>query len=360
MTINKNVTRKDVARKAGVSVSVVSRAINNSGYVEKDKKQRIIRIANEMGYIPNPVAMALQQRKTNQLLFFCTDLTGACFNQMYHGMAREAEKRGYHVLASMNIEDFDQVKRTLVDGILFNTEETAERYARSVGKNYHIPTVVASFQPSMTYAKSMPSVIIDNHEVINTMIDYLMKKGHRKIGIAIPFNEGYISDRFRHWKHRMMLEMGEECMQYLIDINDNSMDPDHRIDVHMNHYYNATEEFAYYDLVDIGRRAARKYVEMKNKPTVFICFNDDMAIGMVEELKKMGIRVPEELSVMGIDGIYLRDHHEPKLTTMSLFPDRQGAKCVEVLINMIEGRKYKHINYAGYEIIEGETVKTVH
>ena len=87
--MEKNVTRKDIAKEAGVSVSVVSRALNNSGYVDNEKKRRILEIANRVGYMPNPVAMALQQRKTYQLLFFCGDLTGTYYNQMYHGMARD-------------------------------------------------------------------------------------------------------------------------------------------------------------------------------------------------------------------------------------------------------------------------------
>ena len=66
----KNVTRKDIAEKLGVSVSVVSRVINNSGYVSKEKREKVLKAAKEMGYVQNPVAMALQQNKTKQLLFF--------------------------------------------------------------------------------------------------------------------------------------------------------------------------------------------------------------------------------------------------------------------------------------------------
>ncbi len=79
--MKKNVTRKDIAKEAGVSVSVVSRALNNSGYVEKEKKKRILEIAKRAEYVPNPMAMALQQKRTRQLLFFCGDLTGTYYNQ---------------------------------------------------------------------------------------------------------------------------------------------------------------------------------------------------------------------------------------------------------------------------------------
>lgn len=355
-TLNKPVTRKDVAIKAGVSVSVVSRAINNSGYVEKEKREKILRIAKEMGYVPNPVAMALQQRKTKQLLFYCNDLTGACFNQMYHGMSREAEKRGYHVFASINNKDFDLVKHTMVDGVLFNTEDVAQRYAETVGKNYYLPAVAASFQPAITYAKSMPSVIIDNYEVINKTIDYLMKKGHRKIGFVMPFGKGYPFDRFRYWRERMVLEIGEDCMKYLINIGEEDLDLNKRVDPELINYYNESDGFQYFDLVGLGRTAAHNYLNMTEKPSVFICYNDDIAIGMMEELKSHNIRIPEELSIMGIDGIYLRNHHTPMLTTISLFPDRQGALCANILIDIIEGKKYKYVNYASYKIIEGETV----
>ena len=111
----KNVTRKDIAEKLGVSVSVVSRVINNSGYVSKEKREKVLKAAKEMGYVQNPVAMALQQNKTKQLLFFCEDLTSTYYNQMYHGMVRAAKERGYHVLTVMDENDFEMVKETITD-----------------------------------------------------------------------------------------------------------------------------------------------------------------------------------------------------------------------------------------------------
>lgn len=359
MTINKNVTRKEVAAKAGVSVSAVSRALNNSGYIEKEKKQRIIKIANEMGYIPNPVAMALQQKKTYQLLFFCSDLTGTYFNQMYHGMARAAKKRGYQVFASMNEQDFSMVKKTMVDGVLFQAEDIAQVYGETTGRNYHIPSVTASFKPACAYAKPMPSVIIDNNEIVNVMIDYLMKKGHRKIGMAIPNNGGYAHDRFEYWKQRMTQEMGARCADYIIDVKNEREIHKDRIFSDLHDYHTESEGFVYYDLFESGYQAARLYRDAKYKPTAVICFNDDMAIGMVEGLKELGIKVPEEVSVMGIDGIYTRNHHTPRLTTMGIFPERQGEKCVNILIDMLEGEKYKYITYAPYKILEGETVRSI-
>lgn len=356
MSKDKNITRKDIAREADVSLSVVSRALNNSGYVAKEKKKRILKIAEEFGYMPNPVAMALQQKKTYQLLFFCGDLTGVYYNQMYHGMARKAKEKGYHVLAIMDENNFELVKKTLTDGILFPTEGVAQVYAQTIGKNYYLPTVTACFDPSYIFAKPMPAVIVDNCKVINMAIDYLLEKGHRKIGMALPFNSGYANLRFRYWKERMALEFGEESIKYVLDVQG---------DLKKSEKYGPedfscmSEGFEYQDLFFLGERAAEIYRDSKDKATAIICFNDDMAFGMMESLKKMGIRVPEDISIMGIDGIFTRERYEPKLTTINIYPEHQGAICVDILIDILEGKKYKYLNYSPFEILEGETVKTL-
>lgn len=315
MSAEKNITRKDVAEKAGVSVSVVSRVLNNSGYVDKEKKKKIIKIAEQLGYIPNPIAMALQTRRTYQIIFFCNDLTGAYYNQMYHGMAKTAKERGYHLLLQKDY-DFESVKKILADGIIFPTENVAQDYAETVGKNYRLPTVTISFDPSAIFAKPMPSVVIENQKIINASIDYLIQKGHKKIGMLLPFDYGYLGP-----------------------------------------YQSESEGFVYYDLFKVGYEAANLYKSSKYKATALICFNDDLAQGFIAGLQAIGLRVPEDISVMGIDGIFTRNHFKPKLTTMSIYPERQGAKCVEVLIDMLEGKKYKYMNYSPYGILEGETVK---
>lgn len=361
MSAVKNITRKDVAEQAGVSVSVVSRALNNSGYVKKEKKKKILEIAEQMGYIPNPLAMALQTRKTYQLIFFCNDLTGAYYNQMYHGMAKVAEKRGYHLLLQKNYS-FELVKKMLTDGLIFPTEEVAQAYAESVGKNYYLPTVAVSFNPSAIYAKPMPSVIIDNQKIMNEIIDYLREKGHKKIGLLLPFDYGYAELRYRAWKERMEMEFclaGEDEEYYRRYLFYSMKEQSARSISYRNlrDYRSESEGFEYFDLYGTGYYSAVLIKEARYRPTALICFNDDMALGLIAGLRDLGIEVPEEISIMGIDGIFTRNHFSPKLTTMSLYPERQGAECVEILIDMLEGKRYKYMNYSPYGILEGETVK---
>ena len=109
--------------------------------------------------------------------------------------------------------------------------------------------------------------------------------------------------------------------------------------------------------VYIGKEVAEFYVSMRYKPTVILCFNDDIAFGTIEYLKKLGIRVPDDVSVMGIDGLFTRDKYTPKLTTVNMYPELQGAKCAEILIDILNGFKYKYIYKFKVSILEGESVK---
>lgn len=118
----KNVTRKTIAQLTGTSVSVVSRALNNSGYVEKSKKEAIIKAAKDNNYFPHPVAMSLQQQKTKQILFFCKDLYNAFNIELYYGMLREAGKHDYMVLINADIS-FEKIKQTMVDFFKMNIKQ---------------------------------------------------------------------------------------------------------------------------------------------------------------------------------------------------------------------------------------------
>lgn len=93
-------TRKDIAEKAQVSVSVVSRALNNSGYVNAKKREQILQIAEELGYHPNPVAMSLMTQRTKQILFYCKDMRNAFNIEVYRGMLAAAGQQDYMVVVN--------------------------------------------------------------------------------------------------------------------------------------------------------------------------------------------------------------------------------------------------------------------
>ena len=357
--MNKQVTREDVAREAGVSVAAVSRALNNSGYVKKEKKEHIIEVATRMGYNPNPIAMALQKRRSGQLLVLDNDLTGGYASQMFHGAVREAQSRNYQALLNMQYNqpyDFEKIRTMIIDGLILPNEMVAAKYASTVGRTYHLPAVTISYDPCCVFEKPMPCVILDDYKVVNTAVDYLRKKGHRKIGLVTPSKIRYAEKRFRFWKERMKEDQIEHYMDYAVvmetKIRKDAMDD-------LMFFMNEAEGFEYYNLIEAGRQAARIFMEEKNQATAVLCFNDDLAHGFIQELEELGRRVPEDVSVMGIDGTYIRHYYEKLLTSVATYPQEMGAKCMEILINMLEGKPFKYVNWAKIGIMEGETVADI-
>jgi DNA-binding LacI/PurR family transcriptional regulator len=357
--MNRNVTRKDVAQRAGVSVAAITRALNNSGYVEKEKKLRIIQIAEEMGYSPNPFAVMLQKKHCRQIILFQNEMTSPYNIQMFHGIAQKTAEMGYTVLLDMNC-DFRSIKTRLVDGLIFPTEGMTNQYINETGGTYYLPFVCISNIPSHHFKQAAPTVIIDNMQVMNIAIDYLLDNGHKKIALAIPANNGHAKIRRDYWQGRMTQEGEAKPTKYLIQVagaNGSDKPEDALYSKPLNQFRSNINDFDYYALFDTGKQAARQFVSSKNSASAVICFNDDMAYGMIDELRALGVRVPEDVSVMGIDGTFIRGWFNYAVTSVATYPEKVGAKCVEVLLSKIEGKPFKHINWTRPRLVEGGTVK---
>ena len=352
--VGKSVTRKDIAQLAGVSVSVVSRALNNSGYVKKDVKDKVLEIARALGYTPNPVAMSLQQRRTHQILYYCADLHNAFNTDIYIGMMEEASRRNYMVLLNGDI-NFDQIRETMVDGVILQNEAHALEYDRVCGKNYFLPAVSASYgkRPAMNH--SIPFVEWDLYQAMDLAISYLQGKGHKRIAhlSILPISAKHM--RTFAWTERMKSVLGDKTGDYYIGVHQDDLD---RI----------PELGEYKDLLQInpikekelffekGRIAARIFHKRQIDATAIICFNEAFAYGTLFEFHELGVRVPEDVSVLCFDGSHRREQIWPVLTAVGGQPAEQGRLLAETLINMIEGKDYHHILRVPSKILEGGSV----
>lgn len=354
----RKVTRKDIASRAGTSVSVVSRALNNSGYVAKEKRERILSLAEEMNYIPNSVSIFLQERRTKQILFYCKDLSNAFNIQMYQGMIETAYARGYMVLVNGAIA-FEEIKDTLVDGIITSNQAVAKYYMENVGKNYRLPVVSASYSDVISIPKPLPIVEVDMFQVVESALDYLYQRGHRKIAIGMPYPIEDFNARARAYIAWVKEKELYDPSKYYIGVsrrNPQLIDDRRLLGFHeeVGNLLEIQEDF-----YGKGRLAAHIFMEKNLDATAILGFNDDFSLGLIKGFQELGVRVPEDISVLGFDGINNRKYVTPLLTTMGLFPEKQGAKCVEVLLDIIEGKKYKHINHTGFKLLEGGSVRTI-
>lgn len=355
------VTRKDVAMRAGVSISVVSRALNNSGYVSEEKKKKILAVAEEMGYYPHPVAMSLQKRRTKQLLFFCKDLMNSFNIQMYQGMVDTAKERGYMVVLNGNM-DFSSIRETMIDGILMPNEVMTEYYLNTMGRNYHLPIVTSSYGSCVHFQKCVPVVEADMHLVMEQAVTYLRRKGHKKIAFAFPYE--YISSdaRAQAWCGMTSSEGIENPKKYFLSLEKSELDkyPDLLEKFRSSEYGDETEKVLRRENFFLkGEVAAELFLKKGMDATAVLCFNDELAAGMCSKLRERGIQIPDQLSVMGIDGSYIRQVIRPLLTSVCIYPERQGAKCAEVLIDLIEGKKIHYVSRIPMRILEGETVRDI-
>jgi len=293
--MKKQVSRKDIAKRAGTSVSVVSRALNNSGYVAKEKRDLILQLAKEMNYIFTSSTGYMGEKRTKKILFYCDDLSNPFYVELYYGMMGAAKERGYTILIDGKVS-FDDVKNTLVDGIITSNQGIAQNYIEQVGKNYYLPVVSASYCDNITIQKSLPIVEVDMFKVVEMAMEYLYKYGHKKVAMGMPYQ---------------LDKKNSRTLAYLNWVKDK------------------------------GEKNPEKYYIgiYKHSPDL-----------MKDSVKSIHI------SVMGIDGISNRKYISPLLTTIDIHPKLQGAKCVEVLLDIIEEKKYKHVNRSRIQLLEGESV----
>lgn len=353
------VTRKDIAEQAGVSVSVVSRALNNSGYVDAEKKRKILQIAEELGYSPNPVAMSLASRRTKQILFYCKDLRNAFNIEAYEGMFRAAQKQDYMVVVNGDI-DFHRIKDLMVDGLIFPNEATTQQYLGQIGKNYYLPVVSMGFGNAIIgeFHKSVPIVECDLWRGSEFLFQYLWMRGHHRIAMITPYWWSSDEPRIVAWKQFTREEFKDRQREYYLGISRIDFPDDSRITVFPEERVLKNEAIPD-SFFEKGEVAAEIFQEKKLDVTAVICFNDEMAMGFCRKMKLLGCRIPEDLSVVSYDGVYSRRYAIRKLTTLSLNAQTIGRKCVEVLLDKINGNKTKNVTHIPLKLIEGETVRTL-
>ncbi|MCD7954553.1 MAG: LacI family transcriptional regulator [Lachnospiraceae bacterium] len=349
------VTRKDIAREAGVSVSVVSRALNNSGYVNAQKREKILKIAEKLGYFPNPKAMHLMKKKTKQILFYSKNMKNAYNTELYEGMCKAAEEQDYIVAVCGSLK-FYNIRDIMADGLILSDAIVAERYLRNEGKNYFLPAVVATYDDPVTFTRSIPVVGCDLWEGMNMLLEYLVLHGHHRIAYVSPYVFEENGPRFLAWKSFMLSEAGDRLMDYFYGLTGQREKTDSQIPDGAEEGESEYSDYLEDDFFGEGARAADAFLKRKTDATAVVCFNDEMAYGFCKRLRELGKRIPRDVSVVGIDGSYVGRYVEQPLTTLSTDPFGHGRICVEILLSMINGREIRYRTKLPTRIIEGETV----
>jgi len=310
---------KILASKAGVSVNTASRAINDKPDINPLTKEKILRIAREIGYVPNASAVALRTQKTRTLGVVIADNNNPFYAEVLSGIEAEAKSNNYHIILTNTMRNYQEEENAIdlllakqVDGLLIAPVQE---------KNEDIYKLIESRIPFVVVGRDYENLSVDavySDELKGGYIatEYLIKKGFRKISYIGGYTYKSPARRRLEGYKKALTDYGILINEDLIKIGD--------IDIE-NGYSNTK------DLFDQGF----------DFQAIF-AYNDMMAFGAIKAIKERGLKIPEEIGVVGYDNILFSSLVSPPLTTVNLKKDELGRECVRLLLSKINGHHKKN------------------
>lgn len=321
-------TIKDVAERAGVSIATVSYVLNNRANVSPKTREKVLKAARELNYSPNRIAKSLKTKKTHTIGVITEDITVFNTPDIIDGINKFTGKCGYHVILNnlrlyrrlgnnysaigKYIDEINEVVRVLlsrqIEGIIYVGAHP--RDVAGIISNLNIPIVY-------TYCYSSNagdySVIYDDELAAFEATEYLIKMGHKKIGIITGLVHS-VSCQKRLKGYQKAL------MKYNL-----IFDP----------RYIRVGDWEY----DSGYVRGKELLSIDDRPTAIFVMNDLMAGGVIDAANDLGIKIPDDLSLVGFDNKECSFFYIPKLTTMAPPLIEMGEKSAEILINLINNKK---------------------
>ncbi len=286
---------QEVARRARVSTATVSRTINNPSLVDPKTAKRVWKVIEDLGYYPNTQARSLVSGRSRILGLIVSDITNPFFPELIKRFEDVAILNGYEILVGSS--DYDSARMALcvrrmlerkVEGVAIMTSEMDKHLVDQL-VHRNVPMVFLDVGPS---GKGISNIVVDYAMGINQAVDHLYALGHRRVGfISGPM--ALKSARIR--RSAFLRSVGRYRIaedQLLVQGSDHT--------------------------VDGGLEAMSRMLESPCQPTAVMASNDLTAIGMMRAVRRAGLAVPQDISIVGFDDIRLAEFTEPPLTTIRL------------------------------------------
>ena len=329
------ITIKDVAKQAGVSISTVSRVINDSKPVTDEVKQKVLDVIKETGYIPNPLARSLVTKKSQLIGVIVPEVSDSFVNEILNGIEEVAKMYDYEILLANTYSDKAQELKSInllrakqVEGIVMISWKVEEEHINYI-QNCGIP---ASYISKTARNYDIHTVSISNTAATYDMTKYLIEKGHKDIAFIMTSQDDTVLEMERLSGYEKALK------EKNIQINKDFIK-----------YGETTYEGGYdsmKELLDEGKVPHAAFVT-----------GDEAAIGAINAICDAGYRVPEDISVAGFNDVKIAKMYRPKLTTVHQPLYDMGAVAIRMVIKMInkEPLEDKKIELP-YKIVERESV----
>src|SRR4029453_8443457 len=321
----KPVTLADIAAQSAVTSMTVSRVMNGTGYVHVEKRERVLRVAREMNYRRNGLARGLKRQRTETVGMVIGDIANPFAAELTRGAREVLEQRGYSLFicisehkAKEDVQAFDSLADHRADGLIVATRASRsgnERLQELIDSGIPVSLIGRDFRHEHT-----DLVMADNLKGGYEATRHLIDLGHKRIGfIGISLTEGHRLKRFQGYLEAMK---------------------DHGLAVEDNLIVGGSEvvdQMPGYSTEEMGYNGMLKLLDLKDRPSAVFARNDFTAMGALNAIKRAGLRVPEDIALIGYDDIPLAAHTSPALTTVRQPTREQGRAAAEFLLRRVEG-----------------------
>ena len=298
---------KEVARRAGVSVSTVSNVLNNKKNVGEETRQRILKICEEMSYQPNPAGKGLKSNHPNTILFNFSDFDRSFYLKIINGISDYVNDNDFDLIICTDKSCEKYMNNSLTSGsIILDKKMQDDTLMRLARDNY--PIVVLDRIMSNDFIKS---VVVNNYEPMYEMVQGVIDRGYKSFGfVGGPEETADNKERYRGFRDALEAN---------------------------NIQFQQKSYFAGNYREKSGYTAAKILMLSRELPDCLVCANDNMAIGAMKAFIENGIRVPEDIAITGFDNCDLAEAME--LTTVSIPNYERGYIAARYLIENIRGQR---------------------
>lgn len=310
------VTIKDIARELGISPSTVSRALKDHPDISSKTKEAVHALAEKLNYQPNIVALNLRQKKTFTLGVIIPELVHFFFSTVISGIEDVAYQAGYSVILAQSNESYEREKTDIralfnsrVDGLLMSISRETKNFD-------HIESVISKGVPVVFYDRAYnttlcSNVVVDDYVGAKEAVSHLIDQGYRKIAF-LEGSPGLIitNDRKRGYQDALS---------------------EHQLELKPAHIQECVT-----GSLEEGKRATKKLLSMPDAPDAIFAANDPMATGAMQSIKELGLRIPQDVGVVGFSNWSYGSLLEPSLTTVDQPGFEMGQEAARLLIRQIE------------------------
>lgn len=316
MAKSKPVSLKDLAKELKVSISTVSRALKNSSEISPEMIEKVKTLAKERNYRPNPFAMSLLKNSPRIIGILVPDIVTHFYSSVISGINDIARKKNYSVIISSSYEQYELEKHCLedlvnirVEGIIACLSQETKDYSHfELLLQQNIPLV---FFDRVCLTDKFSSVVTDNADSAQKATEHLLKSGSKRVGFIGGSNHLDIVKERKHGYLQALRNKNIAIEQDLV----------------------FCEKIGY----DEGYKGASKLLNLQNPPDAILAMNDSLAFGAMKAIKECGLKIPQDVALIGYTDEEHANYVEPTLTAITQQSYKMGEITCKLLLEEIKG-----------------------